>query len=219
MITMNDLDLIIEATRARCGGWAREYVAYAKSTLSDAALSALLSDENSPYLAEFGKRVSPQTVTYYRKAAVIADEFPLAVGQASKAGELHKVIAYATTTGKQSSAQVNKWIKATIEAMRDSEDQGGVLAKAIKDYRAKCKPMPNSDNSDNEGNTDNVDNSDDALVVEVHPQDVADAAMVRILETLSTYEAALAAGAKPNEAMTIEMARVFGRLMPKVKVA
>lgn len=216
---MNDIDIIIEATRARCGGWAQEYVAYLKSTLSDAALSALLSDENSPYLAEFGKKVSPQTVTYYRKAAVIANDFPLAVGQASKAGELHKVIAYATTTGKQSSSQVNKWINATITAMRDSEDQGTVLGKAIKDYRAKCKPAPEMPNMDNEGNSDNEDNSDDALVIEVHPQDVADAAMIRILETLATYEGALAAGAKPNEAMTIEMARVFGRLMPKVKVA
>ena len=216
---MNDLDLIIEATRARCGGWAREYVAYAKSTLSDAALSALLSDENSPYLAEFGKRVSPQTVTYYRKAAVIADEFPLAVGQASKAGELHKVIAYATTTGKQSSAQVNKWISATMTAMSDSEDQGTVLAKAIKDYRAKCKPAPEMPNMDNEDNSDNKDNSDDALVIEVHPQDVADAAMLRLIETLATFEAAIAAGAAPHEPSMIEMARVFARIKKMQAVA
>jgi hypothetical protein len=50
------------------------------------------------------------------------------------------------------------------------------------------------------------------LIVEVHPQEVADAAMLRLIETLATFEAAIAAGATPHEPSMIEIARVFARI-------
>lgn len=210
-----DITAIITAVQNRAHGYLGEYKAMSDNTTGAAALADALAA--SDYMEYVRKPISAVQIEYYRRAWALASHFPEVAARVGQNGEIHKAFGYAANNGA-SVATVNAWIKRTVATVSASDDQAKDLAAAIKALREDSKAAKEKREAatvDPEGA-----NELEAVTTEAHPQELADALMVTLMNTAREYALIVADGAaEPHTASLQELARTLAPFINARKVA
>jgi hypothetical protein len=210
--TAVDITAIIDAARNRAGGWVEEYRAQAANRAAAGKVADALSA--SEYLNITGaKSISEQTVRNYRTAWGLASAFPEVAAHVGAGGQIHELIGYALNSPDVKQANVETWIRATVNTVNASDTKEDTLRTALKDYRALCKSARDAAKSAPIEDIDiESDIEDESDIVEIHPQELADAALLAMMTAAREYVSAIASGAQKNEANLLELGRILSAL-------
>jgi hypothetical protein len=219
-----DVSGIIAAAKNRTNGWVEEYRAHAAHRSTPAKVAAALSA--SDYLRITGaSSVSEQTVRNYRTAWALASAFPEVAAHVGNGGQIHKMVSYAIATPNITQEDVMGFIAVAVDAVNKAEDKEGELRSQIAAIREVCKAYREEaknkdDNKDDDGQTDTPDTPDmDDAPIEAHPQELADAALLAMMNAARDYVAAIEAGAEKDAANLMELSRILSPLSKKKAVA
>lgn len=214
-----DVSGIIAAAKNRADGWVAEYRAHAAHRSTPAKVAEALSA--SEYLRITGaSSVSEQTVRNYRTAWALASAFPEVAAHVGNGGQIHKMVSYAIATPNVSQADVMEFIAVAIDAVNKAEDKEAELRSQITAIREVCKAYrdeaKNKESNKDDDGQDDAPDMDDAPA-EVHPQELADAALLAMMNAARDYVAAIGAGAEKDAANLMELSRILSPLSSKKK--
>lgn len=211
-----DVTAIIDAAKDRASGWIAEYRAHAAHRSTPAKVAEALSA--SDYLLITGaKSISESTVRTYRTAWALASAFPEVAAHVGNGGQIHTTLSYALATKGVGQEDINAFIKSTIEEVNKAADKEDTLRLYLKEFRALCKSYRDAEKSSVIEET--VNSEEVAEIAETHPQEIADAALLAMMNAARDYVAAIADGASKDAANLMELSRILSPLSSKKAAA